>query len=361
MTILSKNHPASVEATLDSLRQRFLNFADKECVPASPLYARLARGVAQDDELLALAARARPGQPPPNMLFGAAHYLLLSGDRHPLAGFYPTLTTRPRSPDEADPFPLFREFCLSRSADIEAILANRLVQTNEVRRCACLLPAFARVQVSASGRPLALLEVGASAGLNLLWDQYAYDFGDLNWGEAEAEVRLACRLPDGVRPPLPVQPIAISWRLGLDLNPIDVQEAADVRRLRALIWPEQTERVDLLARAVTVAQRVRPALWRGEALTLLPAAFAQTPTDSALCLWHSFTLNQFTPQAREQFAGLLVTEAARRPVFRIGLEGTPEGALLRLSVFEAGSERETTLARCDPHGGWIQWLAADDV
>lgn len=133
-----------------------------------------------------------------------------------------------------------------------------------------------------------------------------------------------------------------------------------MRWLRALIWPEQTERAALLEKAVAVTQRVRPVLWRGDALTQLPMACAQAPADAVLCVWRSFTLNQFTPQAREQFAGLLAAEAARRSVFRIGLEGTPEGALLRLSVFEAGSERETTLARCDPHGGWIQWLAADD-
>jgi hypothetical protein len=354
-------HRASVEVNLDSLRRRFLTFADKECVPASPLYAHLSRGVAQDDDLLALAACARPGQPPPNMLFGAAQYLLLSGNRHPLAGFYPTLTAQPRSLNEADPFPLFREFCLSRRADLEAVLAARLVQTNEVRRCACLLPAFARVQALAFGRPLALLEVGASAGLNLLWDWYCYEYGELSWGEAEAGVRLTCQLRGELRPSLPAWPVVINWRLGLDLNPIDAQNADDVRWLRALIWSEQTERVALLEQAIAVARLARPTLWRGDALTLLPTALTQVPADAALCVYHSFTLNQFTPAARQQFTALLAAEAAQRPLFRLSYEWATDSALLQLSTFTSGGEHITTLARCDPHGGWIQWLAADEV
>lgn len=336
------------------LSQRFLTFAEKECVPASPLYARLARGVAEDDDLLALAAHARPGQPVPNLLFAAVQYRLLLGEAPALARYYPSLA--PEAPGRADPFPLFRDFCLSHRAVLTALLATRLVQTNEVRRCACLLPAFGLVQALAGGRPLALIEVGASAGLNLLWDRYAYDIGGQKWGEAQAEVRLHCALRGVARPALPTAPVAVVLRLGLDLEPIEAADPDAARWLRALIWPEQTERAQRLEAALAVAARERPSLWRGDALTLLPDAFAQAPSEAALCVWHSFTLNQFTPDARREFTHRLAAEGARRPLFGLGLEWTPDGARLWLTTLESGDAQTTLLAACDPHGSWLEWM-----
>ncbi|MBL8046829.1 MAG: DUF2332 domain-containing protein [Anaerolineales bacterium] len=337
---------------MNNLHQRFHNFAEKECVPASPLYARLARGVAEDEALLELAAHTQSGQPAPNMLFAAVQFLLLRQPTSALAQFYPTIATHPHSLTHADPFPLWREFCLSHRAEIETLLQTRLVQTNEVRRCALLLPAFAQLP-----QPLALIEVGASAGLNLLWDQYRYQYSDgRSWGQADSGVTLTCEWRGPVRPPLPPEPVQVAARLGLDLNPLDINNAEDVAWLRALIWPELVERARLLENALQVAQAARPTVWCGDAVPLLPQAFAQAPAEATLCVWHSFTLNQFAPEARAAFTAQLAAAAAQRPLYKIGLEWGTDCALLSLSMFTAGEEHTTLLAHCDPHGAWLEWL-----
>jgi hypothetical protein len=129
------------------------------------------------------------------LLLAAAHYLLLRSvkPRLPLAAYYPSIVGP--AARCGDPVPAFRRFCLERQGQIRELVATRRVQTNEVGRCACLLPAFTLAAGMAGGRPLALVEVGASAGLNLLFDRYAYDYGDgVPRGEAGSPVRISCSL-----------------------------------------------------------------------------------------------------------------------------------------------------------------------
>lgn len=116
----------------DSLAERFARFASEECAGYAPLYERLASGIAGDAEVLALAAGAAPGQPAPNLLLGAIHYLLLRGADDPLARFYPSLAPSPAPP--AGAYPAFRAFCLDRRNEIGWLLSSRRVQTNEVGR-----------------------------------------------------------------------------------------------------------------------------------------------------------------------------------------------------------------------------------
>lgn len=258
----------------------------KDYCGTSPLYARLSRAVAADDILLALAARARPGQPPPNLLFAAVHFLLLSNVKHPLAAFYPSVG----GTDDGDPLPAFRDFCRVYAREIEEILLTRRVQTNEVRRCAILLPAFGQI-----GKTLNLIEIGASAGLNLLWDKYAYDYGDAGKTGA-GMLTLTCEARSKV--PVPKTMPTVTGRMGLDLNPVDVTDADAVLWLRALIWPEHGERMERLTQAVEIARQNPPELRAGDALDLLPQAFADTPDEATLTVFHSFTVNQFSPEMR---------------------------------------------------------------
>jgi hypothetical protein len=203
-------------APREDLSRRFSWFANEVFAPHSPLYGRLAAGIAGDPELLALAGRATSG-PEPNLFLSAAHLLLLDGAEHPVAAFYPNLSDGP--PKGGDPYPAFRSFCLEHAYEIARIVSSRRVQTNEVRRCALLLPAFGLV-ARRTGRPLALIEVGTSAGPNLLFDRYAYDYGEgLGLGDPRSPVRISCEARGGRRPPLPGRPPAVVSRLGLDLNP----------------------------------------------------------------------------------------------------------------------------------------------
>jgi hypothetical protein len=339
--------------SIETLARRFRRFGERECVPASPLYARLSIGIAGDEQLLQLATAAR-AHPIPNLFFGAVHYLLLGGIHHRLAAFYPDLAGV--APDPHDPFPAFRSFCLEHASAIEGLLATRRVQTNEVRRCAALLPAFTLLARRGGQRPLALVEIGASAGLNLLWDRYAYDYGPGGRaGDPYSAVRLRCELRGDRRPPLPDRLPDVAFRLGLDLSPIDVRDADATLWLRALIWPEQIDRAAHLSHALAIAQQNPPPLLAGDALTLLPDVFARAPREATLCLYHSFVLNQFPAPARDRFHALLAEHAAARDFAVVGIEWREPYPPVTLTTFENGSRLDETLAFCDAHVAWLEW------
>jgi hypothetical protein len=278
-----------VSLSLETLARRFQRFGERECLPASPLYSRLAAGIAADADLLAIAATAQ-AQPVPNLFLAAVHFLLLKGAKHPLAAFYPGIGHGSHAPAIGDPFTSFRTFCLEYAGPIEQLLTTRRVQTNEVRRCACLLPAFTIAARQLGSHALALVEIGASAGLNLLWDHYHYDYGAFGqYGDVSAPVRLKCELRGG-KPPLPARMPPIAARVGLDLNPVDVRDDEAALWLRALIWPEQLDRAALLAQAIDLARQHPPPLLAGDAIDLLPGVLETIPGDVALCIYHSFTL-----------------------------------------------------------------------
>jgi hypothetical protein len=342
-------------ASREELSREFARFSKEVFAHHSTLYSRLALGIADDAEMLALAAHAA-STPVTNLLFAAAQFLLLGGAEHPVAEYYPNLVASPKS---GDPYPAFRSFCLEHADEMCGILATRRVQTNEVRRCALLLPAFGLV-AECAGKPLSLIEVGASAGLNLLFDRYAYDYGEgRTAGDLDSPVRIPCEIRGEKSIPLPPRTPEVASRTGLDLNPLDMRDPESGRWLEALIWPEEfAHRVPLLERAMEVARRKPPKLLRGDALDLLPESIKAAPEDSAICVFHTFTLNQFARKSRERFAATLAEHATERELYRVSVEWLgSETPLLKLSTFERGVERETTLARCDDHGEWIQWLA----
>jgi hypothetical protein len=343
--------------SIEALVQRFEHFGRVECHFASPLYAQLCIDIASDSEILELAAYARKGQPVPNLLLGAVHFLLLQGIQHPLADFYPSLSgTKPLKKD--DPYPYFRSFCLEYYEQIQHIIATQLVQTNEVRRSACLMPTFELVSRRSQRRPLSLLEIGASAGLNLLWDRYGYDYGeDLRYGDLDSPVQLTCQLRGNLRPPLPDTFPTVTFRIGLDINPIDVRDPAQTLWLQALIWPEHKRRADLLAAALSVAQQRPPELLAGDALDILLNVLPDVPQDNILCIYHSFVINQFSPEARERLDTLLMQEAQKRDLYVVSIAWLNEQLpVLGLQSFEDGIKTEQKLANCSGHARWMEWL-----
>ena len=352
---MSRSQP---QTPLDALAHRFERFAARETEGFfSPLYARLCRSIAADYEVLALAAAAQPDQPTPNLLLAAVQFLLLKGVEHPLASFYPGIAA---SPDETnDPYPAFHAFCLEHAEALLPLLATRRVQTNEVGRCACLLPAFGLVAHQAGAEPLSLIEIGASAGLNLLWDRYSYDYGDGHrYGAADSPMQLTCTLRGTKTPQFPSSLPSVAFRVGLDLNPIDIDNADEILWLRALIWPEHHERVTRLQRALEIARQERPSLMSGDALTLLPDVMAKVPSNTALCVFHSFTVNQFSPEQREQLSSLLQDMSTQRTIFRVSLEELPGEHYPRLDLirYADGKKTQQTLAYCAAHGWWLEWV-----
>ena len=213
-------------------------FADEARRVGAPLYERLSLGIGSDESLREFANGARPGQPPANILFAAVHFLLLRGAQHPLREFYRNLG----GTSSEDPFPVFCDFVEKYRAELIPLIATRATQTNEVGRSAILHAAFRRVAMEARG-PLNLIEIGPSAGLNMIWDHYAvrYRSADDTIVLGDSELAIDCELRGDKRPSLGPAP-NIASRIGLERNPVDLSDPDRRDWLKALVWPDQAER-----------------------------------------------------------------------------------------------------------------------
>jgi hypothetical protein len=339
---------------LDLLAGEFRRFAEVECGD-SPLYRRLASAVAEDPELLELAADTAESQPAPNLLFAAVHFLLLEGTEHPLAEFYPTVVGDAVRP--GDPAQALRAFCRAQRPALRALLASRRVQTNEVGRAGVLLPGLTWTARQARGRPLALVEVGASAGLLLLWDRYRYLYeGAGTLGPADSTVIIGCEARSG-RIPLPKRMPEAASRLGIDTHPIDPRDHRETLWLRGLVWGDEPARMRRLVAALALAASDPPSLLKGDANEILPEILRRTPPDLVPCIFHSHTMNQFSLEAREQFLQVLAAGSENRELYRLSFENTRTAHILTASRFRNGRlTGEWHLADCQAHGRWIEWL-----
>ena len=335
----------------------FARFAEEACSGGCPLYTALAEGVSADTHVLNIASSAR--RPPvPNLLFAAVHYLLLRGAAHLLSSFYASLTPDP-SP-AGDAYPHFRDFCMENEPNLRGLMSTRLVQTNEVARCSYLRPAFAFIADETQGLPLSLVDVGASAGLNLLWDRYAYDYkGHGLAGDRRSPVRITVEVRGDRIPPIPRKSPSVAFRTGVDLNPVDVTDPDSALWLRALVWPGHERRADRLQAAMSLASNDPPALVAGNALNVLPAILANVPARSTLCIFHNHALNQFSQEDRRLFSELVDECSTDREVFLLSAEGRRGQSFVNLELarIRNGDRSVRELAKVDPHGKWLEWTA----
>lgn len=342
---------------LEEIAKSFAHSAVHEFRGSSPHYERLAMGISRDPAMLTLASYAI-SQPVPMIFLAAVHYLLLNGAAHSLAAMYPDINPE-LCPTEADPYPFFRDFCFQHQEEVKNLIATHHVQTNEVRRCACLLPAFCIVAKQAQGLPLALVEIGASAGLNLLWDCYGYDYGNGNiHGNGTSPVQLTCSLRGDKRPPFPETFPQIASRIGIDLNPIDVRDQSAVNWLSAFIWPEHTARFDLLHRAIEIARNNPPELHKGDILECLPRIMETMPRETLLCLFHTFVSNQMSQETGDGLEKLITDYGSKRDIccISIDLSDTYKYPRLELLSYIDGAKIHRHLANCSGHSRWLEWL-----
>lgn len=301
-------------------------FARREARGVSPIYERLALAVAADTAVLDLLDGLPKLKRQPNLLFGVVR--LLGGP--------------------VDDPAAFSDYVAANWPTIAAEINARATQTNEVGRCALLLPVLAALP-----QPLALLEVGTSAGLCLFPDRYAYRYGDHVVGTGQPV--LDCALT-GCAPPARLPTVV--WRAGMDVNPLDVRDSADLAWLDALIWPEHADRRARLRAAAAVVAADPPLLVRGDLVDDLPALAAQTPADATLVVFHSSVLYQVSAARRAEFVELVrglpghwvANEAAR--VLRFEGIGEPPDELHHNVLALDG----TPIAWTRPHGQGIAWF-----
>jgi len=347
------------DSSLQRLSEEFEDAAQHVFSSYCPLYAHLARFVAGQEELLALAAHSRPGQAPTLVLFDTVHYLLLREPAHPLARYYISVTDRPAAPQDAAQ--VFADFCRQHRQELLRLLPTRLVQTNEVRRCALLLPAFVLAAQAAGGLPLAVIGMGASAGLNLQFDRYGYDYGGGQCcGDLSSPLQLSCSLRGPLRPPLAAAMPKVGSRVGIDLNPIDVRDRDSLLWLLGQIWPNETyrSRADRLRVAAALEDTSRPTLIAGDVVQVLPDVVADTPTEQVVCLLHSYTVYEMPQDVRRQLDAVIARCGATRPVLRVSLEwDSHHVSWLELASHRPNGQMDVQrLAQCQVHGEWMQWL-----
>lgn len=307
-----------------SLVERFVDQAE-HCLPGSPLYHLLLTRAAEDLAAGGVVARVLAGHQhdpdgsvPALRLMGAVHRLVLDGRAAELSEYYPSAGgTRP----SAQAWPAFQRLLEDRTGTVRALL-DRSVQTNEVGRSAALYGALMVVSARA-GRPIRLLEVGASGGLNLRVEHFGYGVGDEVLGNPASEVRLAPAWEG--RPPAPADTRPrIVERRGCDRAPVDPLTAEGRLTLTSYVWADWRERLDRLRAAIAVAGRVPARVDRAHADRWLAAALRAPTPGLATVVWHSVVWQYVEPAERAR-ARAVVLEAAQRatdeaPLAHIALE-----------------------------------------
>ena len=358
-------------ADVEELASFYRYLADAEFDGYCDLYAVLARAIADDRALLDRVVTLAPAAKViPILLFAAVHDLVLADPDAPLAAIY--------RGGPGDPWPAFRSVLDERFDELATLVANRTIQTNEVGRAAVLVPALRTVH-HATTRPLALVEIGPSAGLNLLLDRFGYRYGlpdgtTLATGDPASPVQLTCEVRGPLSPPLHTTAPPIASRQGIDLSPVDVTDPVACRWLEACVWPLVPDRADRLRAALDLARRDVPLLHRGGALDLLVEVIGALPDDVVPVVLSTWVLAYFSPDDRLEVGRVLDAIGATRDLALItgeypsiapfvdrpdrdatGKDG--QGAsLLGRSTWIVGNRESRPIAWTHAHGRWIDWL-----
>ena len=286
----------------------------------------------------------------PLRLAGGLHALVLSGASPALVAVFP-----PRH-DAIDDDALWSAVS-SAMVEHEALLQRWLdspPQTNEVRRSAALYLGLT-VLAQALGLPVVLTEIGASAGLNLNLDRYAYRFSATAAGEAGSSLTLA---PDWRGPSPPAAEVVVAERRGCDISPLDIDSEEGRLRLLSYLWADQAERLVLTRAALEIAAAHPVTVERRDAAAFVAARLAEPSGGRLHVVAHSI-MWQYMPEAtqaaiRESLdeAGCRATAARPLAWLRLEPDGRKPGAGLALTLWPGGETRQ--IARCDFHGRWIE-------
>lgn len=329
-------------AAVTQTKAFYRRFADIEVGDRSPVYRAYVHALADDPDLVARLTTWSPPKRQPNLVLAAARFC-----------------GAPMSGDARE----FVSWLKGHWVEVEMVVRNRRTQTNEVGRMATLLPVLGLID-----GPISLIEVGASAGLCLYPDRYSYRFqrGDevvaLDPADGPSGVILNCVVDEDV--PVPTDLPTVTYRAGVDLSPLDVRSADDMRWLETLVWPGQDERVERLRAATVLVQRDPPRLVTGDLIDAVAELVRGAPRESTVVVFHSAVLAYVAEKRRALFAQL-VRELPCRWLANEGRTILPDRAGCGTNV--PGRAEFTmwldgvAVAVVDPHGAWVEWGVRDST
>jgi hypothetical protein len=323
----------------------------------SPFTARLLTILSDDiaaGGASAELARAWPGDP-----IAGALALRMAAALHALALAESAPALVPCYPPRAATIEQLRPVVLSAVREHQGAIRAFLVsppQTNEVGRSGVLVGGFLQI-AKETGFPLRCLEIGASAGLNSIWDRYHYRLGAVGWGDPQSPVRIA---PSWDGPsPIDAAPIRVIERFACDIAPVDLEDSAQRLRLRAYVWADQLERLSRLESAIDLARAYGPRVERADAADWVRARLREPAAGSATVLYHSIMWQYMPPETQASIrasledAGRQATGAAPLAWLRFEPLDSVSRPELRMTLWPG--PREVRLAVAHPHGSSVTW------
>jgi hypothetical protein len=259
---------------------------------------------------------------------------------------------------------------LEMTDSVVASAVRRQTKTNETGRCAVLYSAIAEAARRAGADSVGLIDVGCSAGLNLNVDRVGITYSNgQSLGDPSSPVQLSSSIVGDRPTPTRAMP-EVAARIGVDLDPVDVTDTDDARWLRACLCPDQPKRAARLEAEMALAAAA-PLLLRGDAVEVLPDAFARVPADALPVVTTTWALSRIPPQSRLRFLHRLDDAAAGRAVAWVSAEGVGVAptiptlgdrrasghSIIGLAVFDRSTLRAEAIARRWSQSRFLAWLA----
>ena len=347
-----------------TLAQVYRHFGEVYAAETSPLYERVAIALSESDEALRAIEAAPARKRHPTVVLAALHDLALAGRAPALAAAYAAADGDAAADAAID--------ALLRMTDsVVAIAMRRKTRADETGRCAVLYPPIAEAARRAGANAVGLIDVGCSAGLNLNVDRVGITYSSgQSLGDPSSPVQLSSSVV-GARPiPARAMPEVVA-RVGVDLDPVDVTDADDARWLRACLGPDQPERLARLGAEMALAATAPPLLLRGDAVEVLPDAFAHVPAGALPVVTTTWARSHFPLESRLRFLHRLDEAAAGRAVAWVSAEGVGVApaiptlgdrrasghSIIGLAVFDGSALRAEAIGRCWSRGRLLAWLA----
>lgn len=364
------------------IREHFAHFFSPDDALRHPFYAALCAQASHDDTLVDLLLDIPEAQARPNLVLAALHDLALEHPEGDLAASYPTAAhfaacsqsadTAPRAPTPSPPSSPdaagdVTAWVRGNRDLVAARMEGRSTQTNEIGRTGVLSAGLAE---ACQAQAVALIDLGCSAGLNLLVDRYRIERSDgCVLGDPESDIVVHTEVSGR---PMPARTAQISWRAGIDLAPPDLDDETSVRWLLACQWPDDVARFERSRRAMGLWRSMtpRPRVVSGDAVSTLEHVIQEVPDDLLVVVQHSWVATYLSTEDQESLASLLRATMERRPlawlsfehprlVPGLGHQVAPAERIAGASTLVLEDDRlgPRILAQAHPHGTWVDWEA----